>query len=68
MARNGATANWRVLISMGGRETALEAKAKDGAQQVKEGVEGLATRAGEVGTEVKERSGNVVEKVKGKMS
>lgn len=53
---------------MGGRETALEARAKHGAEQVKDGAEGLASRAGEVGREVQEKSGNVVEKVKGKMS
>lgn len=54
--------------SMGGREASLDAKAKAGISDVKAEAEGIAARAETLAADAKAKTGQVVEKVKGKLS
>lgn len=54
--------------SMGGREASLEAKAKAGISDAKAEAEGMVARAETLAVDAKVKTGQVVEKVKGKLS
>lgn len=54
--------------SMGGREASLEAKAKAGISNAKAEAEGIAAQADTLVADAKAKTGQVVEKVKGKLS
>ena len=53
---------------MGGREASLEAQAKAGVADAKAGAEGMAVKAENLAADAKAKGGQVVEKVKGKLS
>ncbi len=53
---------------MGGREASLEAQAKSGAAHAKAQAEGVAARAETLAADAKAKGGQIVEKVKGKLS
>ncbi|KAF7502947.1 hypothetical protein GJ744_004793 [Endocarpon pusillum] len=54
--------------SMGGREASLEAKTKAGISDAKADAEGIAAQAETLAVDAKAKTGQVVEKVKGKLS
>jgi hypothetical protein len=53
---------------MGGHESALELKAKSGISEANAEAEGMAARAETLAADAKAKSGQVVEKIKGKLS
>lgn len=53
---------------MGGREASLEAQAKSGISDAKAQAEGVAAQAETLAADAKAKGGQVVEKVKGKLS
>ncbi len=54
--------------SMGGREASLEAKAKAGISDAKAEAEGMAAQVETLSADAKAKTGQVIEKVKGKLS
>jgi hypothetical protein len=54
--------------SMGGREASLEAQAKSTISDAKEGGQSIAAQAETVAADAKTKGGEVVEKIKGKLS
>jgi hypothetical protein len=56
------------MYSMGGREASLEAQAKSAISDAKEGAKSVAAQAETVAADAKAKGGEVVEKIKGKLS
>jgi hypothetical protein len=56
------------MHSMGGHETSLEAQAKSAVSEAKEGAQSIAAQAETVAADAKAKGGEVVEKIKGKLS
>jgi len=53
---------------MGGREASLEAQAKSAISDAKEGAQSIAAQAETVAADAKAKGGEVIEKIKGKLS
>lgn len=65
---NMLTSSSSLSSSMGGREASLEAKARSAISDTKSQAEGVAAKAESLAADTKAKGGELVEKIKGKMS